>query len=690
MAQIQRKYNFTDGQKLHEYHLDEEFNNLVQGNNTLDTDVQGHKGKQAVTTSTDTVKDKHVSNAQAKKWEDHANSSSNPHNTTASQVGAYSKTESNDRYYTKTEVDSKDSTIQGQVTQNKNDISSLDTRTTQVETLSKSNENRATNLENNKTDKLGDHKGTWNGLTPPELGAGDLNASRISLIEEELNNQKTQTITLQNGVNSITSTQHAPVDLILAKGATLATSGEGIKGVVNPTIENTINQTSESFSTILHGFNGVYDELVQSGEGYQRIKHFREITLDGSLPWVFDADFTGFKRVKVSGVTKLSSEAQLAYMSKHDNSILQKRVTWDSANLFLVNAEISITLSDADTGLSEAYSGTTVTVGNDYANAADMIKAYFNAWKWTGSSWVSIYNSGVTSSSILEVITRNLHRENNKTGYKLVYKLESEEIAPVNSNGKIILETGSNELVLKQGLIVKEKVNPAHYSVSYLIGDKNEPSGYFKFKPKRIVAVYENDKPFTKYTVGNTNVQGLEKVVINEADFNKSATYHVTYEVMDEVTATLSSADITYEQNISSLVDEHTRDIANHKIEINNLPTVYAKREQSPFIRAITQNGWLNSGRGLHFMKDDFKFVHLHGNVSSGTNSSWTVVATLPKGYRPPENFYAICRGYNGTVDVPAYVRIDMDGAIKITSGNGGLTSIEFTGINFKWDGEVL
>jgi hypothetical protein len=38
--------------------------------------------------STDTVKDKHISDAMAKAWEDHRLSTSNPHNTTAVQVGA--------------------------------------------------------------------------------------------------------------------------------------------------------------------------------------------------------------------------------------------------------------------------------------------------------------------------------------------------------------------------------------------------------------------------------------------------------------------------------------------------------------------------------------------------------------------------------------------------------------------------
>lgn len=44
------------------------------------------------TSSTDITRDKHLSNAQGKAWQDHINSTSNPHVTTASQVGALSVT----------------------------------------------------------------------------------------------------------------------------------------------------------------------------------------------------------------------------------------------------------------------------------------------------------------------------------------------------------------------------------------------------------------------------------------------------------------------------------------------------------------------------------------------------------------------------------------------------------------------
>lgn len=56
--------------------------NSVQGK--LDT----HASAGLDPTSTDALKNKHLSNAQAKKWEDHTANKNNPHNITVAQIGA--------------------------------------------------------------------------------------------------------------------------------------------------------------------------------------------------------------------------------------------------------------------------------------------------------------------------------------------------------------------------------------------------------------------------------------------------------------------------------------------------------------------------------------------------------------------------------------------------------------------------
>lgn len=55
----------------------------------LDSLFDTHEGQQLNPADTDTDKDKHLSNAQAKKWEDHVDDTTgNPHEVTAEQAGA--------------------------------------------------------------------------------------------------------------------------------------------------------------------------------------------------------------------------------------------------------------------------------------------------------------------------------------------------------------------------------------------------------------------------------------------------------------------------------------------------------------------------------------------------------------------------------------------------------------------------
>jgi hypothetical protein len=76
----------------------------------------------------------------------------------------------------------------------------------------------------NKTDKTGNHDGTWKGLLPPNIGAGDMNASRITYLEEQVGNQERNTQTLQTGVSILDGEANAPATFQL-EGKTLTSLG---------------------------------------------------------------------------------------------------------------------------------------------------------------------------------------------------------------------------------------------------------------------------------------------------------------------------------------------------------------------------------------------------------------------------------------------------------------------------------
>jgi hypothetical protein len=80
------------------------------------------------------------------------------------------------------------------------------------------------NLLSYKTDKTGNHDGTWKGLLPSDIGAGEMNASRITYLEEQAGNQERNTQTLQHGPNVLEGEVNAPATFQL-EGKTLTSLG---------------------------------------------------------------------------------------------------------------------------------------------------------------------------------------------------------------------------------------------------------------------------------------------------------------------------------------------------------------------------------------------------------------------------------------------------------------------------------
>ncbi|WP_108669554.1 hypothetical protein [Peribacillus acanthi] len=88
MAQLQRQYDFQDGQKAPAQQMDDELNNLVNGHNVLDADVVNHKAKGVDPTSSDSTRDKHVSNNDLKNLQDQITTKGNEINQLKGSGGA--------------------------------------------------------------------------------------------------------------------------------------------------------------------------------------------------------------------------------------------------------------------------------------------------------------------------------------------------------------------------------------------------------------------------------------------------------------------------------------------------------------------------------------------------------------------------------------------------------------------------
>jgi hypothetical protein len=116
---------------------------------------------------------------------------------------------------------------------------------------------------------------------------------------------------------------------------------------------------------------------------------------------------------------------------------------------------------------------------------------------------------------------------------------------------------------------------------------------------------------------------------------------------------------------------------------INSLDANKANKVQEDWITATLQNGWTTVDMyTAKYMKDEFGFVHLKGEVKDGALA--TTILTLPPGYRPEEGAFSIgifCK--SGTSKMLTDVNIYADtGELKIWTG--GTTQVILNGITFK------
>lgn len=122
---------------------------------------------------------------------------------------------------------------------------------------------------------------------------------------------------------------------------------------------------------------------------------------------------------------------------------------------------------------------------------------------------------------------------------------------------------------------------------------------------------------------------------------------------------------------VQVLVDANVQTIAANKVtdERQNAQKL-AKKEQEGFSILVLQNGWNGVGNGFaepRYFKDEFGMVHLKGTIWNGATADWTIIATLPVGYRPYERLRLPTHNADeGSNNKSALIVIEPDGTVKI------------------------
>ncbi|MEC1757365.1 hypothetical protein [Schinkia azotoformans] len=176
--------------------------------------------------------------------------------------------------------------------------------------------------------------------------------------------------------------------------------------------------------------------------------------LDGTRGWTYSGNYTGFKQVRIpnNGAKPLSE----ALGVKYDGNILKP-----SPTSVVINNEKDAVYIDASytyLSISDADSGWTT------APTVDMIKSYFNGWKYTGDgtthSWVSLVDGSVPATNTLAYVSTTM--ATGFTPYKLTYQLASPVIEEVKVDGDLVVNgatqvTVGSEFTYTEDAITKKR-----------------------------------------------------------------------------------------------------------------------------------------------------------------------------------------------------------------------------------------
>lgn len=425
--------------------------------------------------------------------------------------------------------------------------------------------------------------------------------------DDELKNEDVQIATLVQGENIIQSAMKAPIKVVSMQGLTEVVEGQGFRGIVHPTIK--VGETSDVLETTLHGMNGFYDEIIQENREVKKVERFRVVVLDSSLPWIFGVDFPGRKTVSIP-VDFYNPSNNNKYLSKYDGKLIVRDDVSGNADTYSITDRLYLSIADPDSGWGESYTPT-----------ANEIKAYFLGWKMytDGQGFNSLYNgAGTKAWTPIETlgssgcwylgayaptvkaspssITGGTYKVMNEWNpYKLVYQLATSEIVSVSTRGTAMLEQGENVLKLAQGIVTEEKVTPVLSGDYYFVNATDAPSSLLDYKLNKVIEIYkDNDEDTENWLVQSYPTSyGEYTLALPFAKFDPTATYHVTYEILPELTAQIDSAEVEYSQNIKSIVDEHTDKLATQKERLD-LMNDLTKETQGMMIQS--KYWWIPNG----------------------------------------------------------------------------------------------
>ncbi|WP_217563080.1 hypothetical protein [Paenibacillus sp. GbtcB18] len=429
----------------------------------------------------------------------------------------------------------------------------------------------------------------------------------------------------------------------------------------------------------------VADEIYEQNGKYYKLNVYRQLTVDGSLNWIYNFAVPGVKRVWTESIPGYDSNWYAAFQ-RGDGKILLPGYHVDGPDRFTFEEGIKlfITIANKDSGW-----------GDNYTPTADEIKAYFHGWRmywWNPTtklpetynnqgpkSWEPIMNTETgAETSVLPTSRWKGH-----TPYTLSYRLTQPFTTEITPEGAITLNEGPNQIETGVGMIVRERMTTG-VSGTYVTSNDLGNGTSFKVRVKKVQAIYRNRRQDTQWFFNNLSSSGLEKPVIDRLSYNPDAVYEATYTALDPISTPIASITASTDTNLKTVVDTLADASADVETRVSILERLTPSSSQPQWIRPTLLNGWLpvfDPG----YRKNSLGRIELKGSIKNGIVANETVLFYLPDGYRPRLPLDLTLKSDNGTTVLFGTLNIAPTGAVRIVHNNGNVV-LYLDGLSFTID----
>ncbi|MDR6723978.1 hypothetical protein J2W91_002440 [Paenibacillus amylolyticus] len=332
------------------------------------------------------------------------------------------------------------------------------------------------------------------------------------------------------------------------------------------------------------------DEVFEKDGQYFKLTKWKKVVLDEALTWRFSTNYTGYKRVAIDAFVPTQTEEKRwgNYAVKYDDKFLTNGTSSLAADVFDLSTDkvLYMTISNADSGWGDSYTPT-----------ADEIKAYFMGWRMgisgnvlnpyngTGTkAWSKITPLGAEGTTVLPKAS---YAE--WTPYQLVYQLATPTVEPITSEGQLTFIDGANQIEVGTGIVLRESNRPGYVSNTYYFNDSFYGSS-LKYKVAKILSVYkEMTRDYKAIIYSGNNQYGNQKARLDERNYDPSATYTITYLMLD--TFPLSSFIGSIAENEKALLNDLT-DIVQQSATSLSVTEIELRQAVQAIIQQQKRNVW--------------------------------------------------------------------------------------------------